>query len=444
MNKILTNKLNEINEAGVSRKICNILENFIEKSEDRELLLISPFQLATCWNIDKYELLNSFLYASKVGIFDLEWNIKCPSCKGSTELKPTLKELSSTSHCDYCKIDITAGFDDVVEVVFSINQSIRQTKHLTMLEIVLPRMVLLETISIETAAGKCSDVTLDLKPGTYYMSDTTNNTSVPLLIVDNEIKDSGVIEFKYQNDKVSRVEFKRHIAGLNTIKICNNTPRDIEFCFSRLKEEPWVSGADIATNQFFRDYFSTELISANETFAIRNIVFVFTDIKGSTDLYERRGDSKAYYLVKEHFKIMTEIVRKYNGAIVKTIGDAIMATFISSKDGVNAVFEMHKKFDEFNTLEKSRDDIIVKIGIHRGSCIAVTSNDRLDYFGRTVNIAARVQGLSGGSDIMISEILSNELNIDDMECCDHLWKHRSIEATLKGIEGLFKIKHYYK
>lgn len=444
MNKRLKNKLDELNEFGVSTEICNKLANFIEEAQDSELLLISPYSLAAEWRVEKQELLQGFLYGSKIGLFDLEWSIKCPSCSISTDKKSTLKDLSSKSHCEHCMLDVDAGFDDAVEVVFNINHNIRKTKHFTTEQILMPRMEMLETITIDCESGKNSEISLDLKHGTYYMTNHELNTGAPLQIEDSSENSSNIIEYNFENDALCRVDFKVYNSGQKTIILNNNSNIDVSFSFSRMKFIPWVSGADVITNQFFRDYFTTELISADESFGIKNMVFVFTDIKGSTDLYEKRGDSKAYYLVKEHFKIMTEIVNSHNGAIVKTIGDAIMATFLSSEDGVDAVFEMHKKFDEFNAKEKTRDDIIVKIGLHRGSCIAVTSNDRLDYFGRTVNIAARVQGLSGGGDIMISDSLYQELNIEQMICCKSEWTSRPIEATLKGIEGKFKVKHFYR
>ena len=47
--------------------------------------------------------------------------------------------------------------------------------------------------------------------------------------------------------------------------------------------------------------------------------------------------------------------------------------------------------------------IRLKVGLHAGACLAVTLNDRLDYFGQTVNIAARVQALAGADEIVVTD-----------------------------------------
>lgn len=442
MNKLLTDKLKDIKDAGVSVEFCRRIEDYILTADDTRLFSISPYRLAKIWSMDKQDVLNGFLFSSKAGIFDMEWNVKCPSCRSSTESTKTLKELTSKAHCEHCQIDISAGFDDAVEITFNINQNIRSTKDIASHEIVMSWSDFDESLTLNVDAGEISEIRMELDNGTYFMFNHQEFTGSPLKISDDG-KDEFFIDFIYEDQKIKKVKKHGFKSGKKVIRIENKSSSPIEIAFSKSVDFPWVSGADIASNQLFRDYFSTELISSDEMFSIKNIVFVFTDIKGSTDLYEKRGDSKAYYLVKEHFKIMNRIVAKHNGAIVKTIGDAVMATFLSSSDSIKAVFEMQKEFETFNSNEDSRDDIIIKIGMNRGSCLAVTSNDKLDYFGRTVNIAARVQGLSGGNDIMISNTLYTEYGIADI-VDSYSWNKKEIEATLKGIDGLYKVMHIYR
>src|SRR6202008_2234475 len=70
-----------------------------------------------------------------------------------------------------------------------------------------------------------------------------------------------------------------------------------------------------------------------------------------------------------------------------------MATFIRPEHALMAGRRMRAAMDELNR-ERGSNDLVVKIGIHEGPCLAVMLNERQDYFGQTVNIAARVQGLS--------------------------------------------------
>jgi class 3 adenylate cyclase len=140
---------------------------------------------------------------------------------------------------------------------------------------------------------------------------------------------------------------------------------------------------------------------------------LFTDIKGSSDLYNRVGDARAYGWVREHYAVLTRAVRDHDGAVVKTIGDAVMAAFNDPADALAAALAIRDDIAAFDreVAAASGSDavaIVVKLGLHCGPCIAVTLNDRLDYFGRTVNLAARLQGESKGGDIVLSAALAEE------------------------------------
>src|SRR5204862_5761002 len=126
---------------------------------------------------------------------------------------------------------------------------------------------------------------------------------------------------------------------------------------------------------------------------ITSLTFLFTDLRGSTELYERVGDLVAFDLVQAHFQVLNEIVGAEAGAVVKTIGDAVMATFPTPDRAVAAALRMRDAMRELNA-ERGGEDLLLKIGIHEGPCLAVTLNDRQDYFGQTVNIASRVQNLA--------------------------------------------------
>jgi class 3 adenylate cyclase len=164
--------------------------------------------------------------------------------------------------------------------------------------------------------------------------------------------------------------------------------------------------------QAFRDLFADAVLRPGDQVEIRRIALMFTDIRGSSALYNRVGDARAYGWVREHYAVLTRAVRHHDGAVVKTIGDAVMAAFCNPADGLAAALEIRDRIAEFDRGLAAETGgtatIQVKIGLHCGPCIAVTLNDRLDYFGRTVNLAARLQGESRGGDIVLSDAMASE------------------------------------
>jgi class 3 adenylate cyclase len=158
------------------------------------------------------------------------------------------------------------------------------------------------------------------------------------------------------------------------------------------KRKPFVTAKRMLSNQTFRDVFKADNLNIDQRLKITSLTFLFTDLKGSTALYERVGDLAAFDLVRAHFHALLEIIAAETGAVVKTIGDAVMATFLRPEQALTAGLRIRGAMDRLNE-ERGTKDLVVKIGIHEGPCLAVMLNERQDYFGQTVNIAARVQGL---------------------------------------------------
>ena len=212
----------------------------------------------------------------------------------------------------------------------------------------------------------------------------------------------------------------------------NPKPDDIKFRSEVDAKYGVVSGHRLLTLQMFRDLFPRETIPPNESLIIRRVAILFTDLTGSTALYSRRGDSQAYTLVRQHFDILFRLVDQYQGAAIKTIGDAIMAAFTEPEQALQAAIAMHQEIARFNqTLQlPSEDQLILKIGIDVGPCISVTLNERLDYFGTTVNTAARVQATSQGQNIACTEAV-----LDDPKVAAIAQNYSSVRRNL-SLKGL--------
>jgi class 3 adenylate cyclase len=197
------------------------------------------------------------------------------------------------------------------------------------------------------------------------------------------------------------------------------------------KRKPFVTAKRLLTNQTFRDIYRTDTLDVDQKLKITSLTFLFTDLKGSTALYERVGDLVAYDLVRQHFRVLYDIVAAETGAVVKTIGDAVMATFVTPDRALAAALRMREAMTRINA-ERHNEDLLLKIGIHEGPCLAVTLNNSQDYFGKTVNMAARVQGLASSRAIFVTKPV-----VDDPKAAKIL-KNLSLRpseqrAALRGI-----------
>jgi class 3 adenylate cyclase len=165
---------------------------------------------------------------------------------------------------------------------------------------------------------------------------------------------------------------------------------------------PPLSAKRLFATQTFHDLFRSDTFDETQGFSVKDVTILFTDLKGSTQLYQREGDLNAYALVRQHYGILSHAVTSQHGAIIKTIGDAIMATFNGPAEAVAAGLEMLREVPKMSQ-SVGHGGLILKVGVHRGAAISVTLNDRMDYFGQTVNIASRVQGTASGGEMLLTE-----------------------------------------
>jgi class 3 adenylate cyclase len=210
----------------------------------------------------------------------------------------------------------------------------------------------------------------------------------------------------------------------------------------RLERESWqekgATASLVTTLQDFRDLFSSEVLAPGMDIAVRTVALLFTDLKGSTALYEKVGDAAAYSIVRDHFGYLFEIVKKHDGAVVKTIGDAVMAAFATPAAAVDAALEMQERVGELNAELAPKPPVVLKIGVHAGPSIAINADGILDYFGTTVNVAARVQNESAGGEVVLSEALARDQSVAEV-LAEHKAKDEPFEANLKGLSAHFKL-----
>jgi len=397
----------------------NAIEKLIKDGADRQLSRINALAFAAEHKLNEECVIAAFLHAARLGLFDVSWNILCPGCGGVRDSGTTLKTVNQAEYwCALCAAGYEPTLDEMVEVTFTVNPRVRKiVAHdpETLPWIEYYRQVYwssgFDLPDDETLAKLIKEVTLDtiaLSAGEKVVL-SLRLPEAFVIVFDPVVHMSQFIEAKGEptrkRQSLSFVMTRKHAPtptvqmrpGPLQISLENRsnvrTLPGIWIAGDKLhqllsKRRPFLTAKRLLTNQTFRNIYRTDTLDLNQRLKITSLTFLFTDLKGSTELYERVGDLVAYDIVRAHFQVLTEIVAAERGAVVKTIGDAVMATFPAPDRAMAAALKMRE------ALKDLKGDLLLKIGIHEGPCLAVSLNDRQDYFGRTVNIAARVQGLA--------------------------------------------------
>ncbi|ANR90300.1 MULTISPECIES: adenylate/guanylate cyclase domain-containing protein [Mycobacterium avium complex (MAC)] len=159
------------------------------------------------------------------------------------------------------------------------------------------------------------------------------------------------------------------------------------------------------------------------------VVILFTDIEESTALNERIGDRAWVKLISSHDKLVSDLVRRQSGHVVKSQGDGFMVAFARPEQAVRCGIELQRALRR-NANRKRHEEIRVRIGIHMGR--SVRRGD--DLFGRNVAMAARVAAQAAGGEILVSQPVRDALSRSDGIRFDD-----GREVELKGFSGTYRL-----
>jgi len=406
--------------------IVERLVDFLEHGDDFAVARIRAYKLADDWHESRRFVLEVCLRATRSGLLDFQWDLLCPLCRGPQESGLSLKDIKTDVHCEGCQINFTVNFDRYVELTFRPNPAVRRVEmssfcigspHFT------PHVVAQQLLP----AGDKRELTLPLESGSYRLRALELGGSQELTVSPEGAAAAQVtLSNNGWNEEPLRVSEKFSLA-LN-----NDTGAEQLLILERLEwSDQATTAAEVTALQMFRDLFATEALRPGEQISVGTLTVLFTDLRHSTQLYREIGDATAFGRVMNHFDVVRKAIAEHDGALVKTIGDAVMAVFRSAADGLLAMLEVQRALAE---PPEGGMPLALKAGLNTGPCIAVTLNDRLDYFGSTVNMAARLEGLSSGADVIISRSVYDDARVREL-IESNGYSADPFEMTLKGFEN---------
>ncbi len=405
----------------------------VRDGDDLDVSRMRPFELADTWQEDRRAVLGACLSAVRAGLLELRWEVVCPSCRTATEVLPSLASLSEHGACQLCDLEFALDLEDAVEATFAPVAAVRaidagpyciggpaRTPHV-IAQSILP-------------AGGEATLACPAEEGRYRLF--IRGGAVASVAV--QAGAPAEVRFSAPETAAPRSDDALTVAPSGSIVVENPTAAERH---AKLERLAWADQAAraraVTTMPGFRRDFSTEILRPGMALRVARVGLFFSDLTGSTQLYSTAGDAAAFRLVQDHFELVIGLVEQHRGTLVKTIGDAVMAVFADDLDGLAASVAMLHAFEGFRGDHEHRQRTHLKLGVYGGSCYVVTANGILDYFGQTVNLAARLQGEARSGELVVEESLADR-GIE-LKVLPAAFVVERYDAKLKGVDAPVRV-----
>ncbi|MFO7847313.1 MAG: adenylate/guanylate cyclase domain-containing protein [Balneolaceae bacterium] len=405
--------------------------NHLRFSDEQDLQVIDPIKLSRLWAFPLHRVLETAYHAVLLNILNMDWRQVCPRCRRTLKISRRLVEISDSHYCSHCGDTMDLNLNNTTQVVFKSHPLVRKLSddtycvsgpqirpHVIMQQYIKPDARHFVNLTLPDGRYRIRTDTLDrdlhVKPDSHGLDNVT-------MTLEQGKNESEETLLSPQSDMIIKNQADHPL--LITIE-------------DRGWPQYGVSASEVTSQQLFREFFPGEYLRPSQKMKCENLTVLFTDLTDSSAIYSDSGDEEAIKQVMDHFEVLRKIFREERGSIVKTIGDAVMAVF---RDPAAAVKAFRKAQKLFNDSEESRFQARLKGGLHIGNCYAVTLNNRIDYFGNTVNYAARLVEKAGSDELVISSKALEHPDLQEFLSEEHVFSEiNRLKAKLKG----FGDKHH--
>jgi len=400
----------------------------------QELARLRPRVLARRLDLDEETTVELCLHAAREGLLRLLWDVVCPICRVPSDLKDTLKAVARHARCEVCGLDFELDFARSVELVFRIHPSVRPSDagvYCVGGPVHFPHVA----AQVRLAPGERLDVPLALEEGPYQVRSPQLPAALPFRVDRRGGADRAVVRLGGLPEAPAPVLGP----GRQALRLWNPHEQELLVKVERRSfRDEALTAARAATVPLFRELFPGEVLAPDELLALSRVALVVAELVDTGPLYAELGDAEAVGRVHRALRALRDAVAGEGGAVVKTLGDGLVAAFDDAAAAGRAALALQPALDA-----ASGDALRVRAGLHEGAALVAAIDDHLDYFGSAPALATRLPALGGPGEVVVSEDTAARPDVAALwrgperraELVEDAWRGEALRAIRVGPRG---------
>jgi class 3 adenylate cyclase len=410
---------------GVDAAVVGRLGEFLAGGSAQDVARIRPIALAERFGLDPDQVVSACLHGAREGLLELHWDLLCPVCRISCRVTDTLRAIAEHAHCAACHLDFRLDFASSIELIFRVHPEIREADLGTYC-IGGPAHSPHVPAQVRLAPGERIELELELSEGAYRLRGPQLPWTVDIPVRGSTGLRRWEVELAPERTPVGPVGLR---AGGQVLVLTNGYDRELVVRVERTASRgDALTAARVASLALFRELFPDEVLAPGRLATVSMVTFLVTalDPAQADALYRDLGDAQAFGVIHEHFRRLGDAIREGGGAMVKTQGEGMVASFSDVAAAVRTALELPRRL----AADEATRPLRLRIGVHRGPALAATVNDQLDYFGATTREAARALEQAGAGDLVLTRAVAA-----DPEVAELLGERRILTEVISGERG---------
>jgi class 3 adenylate cyclase len=369
---------------GVDAAVVERLGEYLAGASAQDVARIRPIALAERLGLDPDQVVSACLHGAREGLLELHWDLLCSVCRISCQVTDTLRAIAEHAHCAACHLDFRLDFANSIELIFRVHPEIREADLGTYC-IGGPAHSPHVLAQVRVSPGERIELELELSEGAYRVRGPQLPWTVDIPVRGSTGLRRWEIELAPGRTPVGPAGLR---SGGQVLVLTNGYDRELVVRVERTaSRDDALTAARSASLALFRELFPGEVLAPGRLATVSTVTFLVTalDPDQADALYQGLGDARAFGVIHEHLRRSGDAIRRGGGAVVKTQGEGLVASFSDVTAAVRTALDLPGCL----AADEATRPLRLRIGVHRGPALAATVNDQLDYFGTTARQAAR-------------------------------------------------------
>jgi class 3 adenylate cyclase len=426
--------LDRIIEQGVDASIAQRLGEHLAFGSAQEVARIRPLALAERWGVDPDQLTAACLRGASEGLLELHWDLLCPVCRISCQVTDTLRAIGEHAHCEACHLNFELDFANSIELIFRVHPEIRQADLGTYC-IGGPAHSPHVFAQVRVAPRERIELDLELPEGSYRLRGPQLAWTVDFQVQKHATIRRWELELESGPEPGGSLALR---AGAQVLILTNGHDRELVVRVERrASPSDALTAARASSLALFRELFPGEVLAPGQLATVSTVTLLVTALDGdqADALYHDLDDARAFDVIHEHFERLGAAIREGGGAVVKTVGEGMMASFGDVSSAVWTALALPQRLAASEATRQLR----LRAGIHRGRMLAATLNDQLDYFGTTARQATAILKHARGNELVLTKAVASDPEVAALLAARRI-ESEVITTDLAGVPHVIRVR----